>query len=82
MCSISSRGRASSILSILRGGVGATLGEAEGRSESPDRDDDALALLGSLNGRPGGRLGLDADRADLEILALPGGMLPVRVMGV
>jgi hypothetical protein len=66
---------------ILRGGVGATLGEAEGRSERPDRDDAALALLGNLKGRPGGRLGLDADRADLETL-VSGGTLPARVTGV
>jgi len=70
---------------VLRGGVGATLGEADGHPERPDRDDDAdadaLALRGILKGRPGGRLGLDAD-ADLEILALPGGTLPVRVAGV
>lgn len=39
----------------------------------------ALALRGTLKGRPGGRLGLDVDRADLEILA---GKLPVRVTGV
>jgi hypothetical protein len=58
-----------------------TLGEGEGRPERPDRDDDvlALALRGSLKGRPGGRLGLELDRADFEIL---GGMLPVRVTGV
>lgn len=54
-------------------GIGATLGEADGHSERPDRGRDESLRPGSLNGRPGGRrrLGLDLDvgRAGLEIFA-------------
>lgn len=75
ICSMISTGRASSMERVRRDGVGlgigATLGEADGRSERPDRDCEELLRLGILKGRPGGRLGLGLDpgRGDLEIFA-------------
>lgn len=70
-----STGRASSMESARRDGiglgVGAALGEADGRSERLDRDCEELLRLGILKGRPGGRLGLDLDAegAALEVFA-------------
>ena len=73
---MTSTGRASSIDKGRAAGVDGRLGVAGDGTALVDRDESWEEELrdGILKGRPGGRLGLDGERADFAILALTLGL--------